>query len=321
MDAEHDGQPHPSALGDDTNTVGDEDGVVFTSSLVPGNHVTVTVTASVAGVLNAWIDFNGDGDWDDPGERIFADRALTPGPNALQFWVPVGSPIGPRIGRFRFSTVGGLGYTGLAPDGEVEDHAVSIEVPIELGSFSATLRGTVVVLSWTTLSENEKLGYRLYRATPLDPSPVLITPELIPGAGTSLQTHEYSYVDEATETGSTYLYALSGVSSSGVETFHPPVTIRVPTLPEVVTLTAPAPHPVVGTAAIAFALPRAGAVRMVLYDVTGRERRVLIHEVMPAGWHTVELVTKGRDGLRAGAYVLTLHTAHGNRSLPVVITD
>ena len=51
VDAETDGQPGPAANGDDL----DEDGVVFTSSLSPGEPVTVEVTASVQGYLSAWV--------------------------------------------------------------------------------------------------------------------------------------------------------------------------------------------------------------------------------------------------------------------------
>ena len=52
----------------------DEDGVVFSTPLVAGTTATIEVTASTAGFLNAWIDFNNDNDWDDSGEQIFTDE-------------------------------------------------------------------------------------------------------------------------------------------------------------------------------------------------------------------------------------------------------
>ena len=54
----------------------DEDGVIFTSETNPlgiFNQDVLTpidVTVSGGGILQAWIDFNGDGDWDDPGENV-----------------------------------------------------------------------------------------------------------------------------------------------------------------------------------------------------------------------------------------------------------
>ncbi len=128
IDAEPDGQPNATATGDDLAGIPDEDGVVFTSPLVPGQPATVRVTASVAGRLNAWIDFNDNLTWADPGEQIFVDRALNPGPNMLAFLVPAGAQQGATtFARFRFNTAGNLGFTGLALDGEVEDYQVKIE--------------------------------------------------------------------------------------------------------------------------------------------------------------------------------------------------
>lgn len=322
VDAEANGQPSLVALGDDMGPIDDEDGVTFTSLVIPGNYATVAVTASVAGMLNAWIDFNGDGDWDDSDEQIFTDRSLTVGPNNLQFWVPLGSSIGMRIGRFRFSTVGGLGYSGLAPNGEVEDHAVSLDVPVELGSFSATVEGTSVVLTWVTHSENENLGYRIYRSTSTDGSIVLLNEELVPGAGTSLETHEYSFVDRTVEAGTTYLYTLADVSTSGVEVRHGPLAVSVPALPMVPTLQTPSPHPASGDATFAFAIPRSGPVRLAIYDVAGRQRRVLVDQTLEAGWHsrTLDAGLRG-DRLGAGVYVVRLQTEEGVATRQIVITD
>jgi hypothetical protein len=49
------------------------------------------------------------------------------------FPVPASAAPGPTFARFRFSSAGGLSYTGLAPDGEVEDYYVIIEEPLDFG--------------------------------------------------------------------------------------------------------------------------------------------------------------------------------------------
>jgi hypothetical protein len=61
---------------------------VFTSPYAPGGTVSVEVTASAAGLLNAWVDFNQDGDWTDAGEQVFSDEPLAGGVNNLAFNVP-----------------------------------------------------------------------------------------------------------------------------------------------------------------------------------------------------------------------------------------
>ncbi len=127
IDAEPDGQPEPMALGDDNNNTADEDGILFSSPLTPGQIASLNITASANGSLNAWIDFNSNGSWGDPGEQIFLDMMLNPGINPLSFPVPASATSGLTFARFRFSTALGLSYTGMAPDGEVEDYAVNIE--------------------------------------------------------------------------------------------------------------------------------------------------------------------------------------------------
>jgi|GEM_PF-1012999 len=133
IDAEADGQPTVGADGDDLNGADDEDGVIFTTPIVPGFEAEVDVLASTRGLLDAWVDFNADGDWDDYGERIFAGTGLAMGVNHLAFKVPpypYAVPTNARTyARFRFSTQGHLHYRGPARDGEVEDYLVKIEEP------------------------------------------------------------------------------------------------------------------------------------------------------------------------------------------------
>jgi hypothetical protein len=126
IDEEVDGQPSAGADGDDANYMPDEDGVLFNTNLAPGDLAEVEVTASCEGKLDAWIDFNGDGDWADANEQIFASEPLTDGINMLTFGVPSDANLGQTYARFRFSTAGGLGYSGVTADGEVEDYAVQI---------------------------------------------------------------------------------------------------------------------------------------------------------------------------------------------------
>jgi len=129
IDNENDGQPSVDALGDDKNPLlvtDDEDGVVFIKLVHPGKPATIKVTASKAGKLDAWVDFNKDGDWTDANENIFKNQALVAGANILNFNMSVDTPLGITYSRFRFSTAGNLAVTGLAADGEVEDYRVFV---------------------------------------------------------------------------------------------------------------------------------------------------------------------------------------------------
>ncbi|MCK5740156.1 hypothetical protein KAH55_13290, partial [bacterium] len=132
VDPEPDGQPTPDALGDDNDGSDDEDGVIFTTPLVPGQLVSLDVTASVDGYLNVTIDLNQDQNWTGSVEQIFIEVPVSAGLNPMTFTLPAQTLPGVTFARFRFSThklviippqTSGM----LALDGEVEDYVVTIE--------------------------------------------------------------------------------------------------------------------------------------------------------------------------------------------------
>lgn len=131
ISGDEDGNPTPTADGDAS-----DDGVSFTSERNPtglfNRHVftDITVTLSAPGFVDAWVDFSGDGDWDDPGEKILNGVEFF-GDSLTQTFAVQIPPTAPEaiaktqsFARFRASGVGGLLPTGLAVDGEVEDYAV-----------------------------------------------------------------------------------------------------------------------------------------------------------------------------------------------------
>lgn len=129
VDAEGDGQPESAASGDDGASARDEDGVELTPLLAAGVSAQATVIVSAAGKLDAWIDFNRDGDWDDAGEQVAASLPLTAGTNAVNIAVPKSVVEGESFARFRLSSAGGLAPSGPANNGEVEDYAVRLALP------------------------------------------------------------------------------------------------------------------------------------------------------------------------------------------------
>ncbi|KAA3631576.1 MAG: hypothetical protein DWQ02_16260, partial [Bacteroidetes bacterium] len=158
VDAELDGQPEPMAGlmndGDDNNTINaslpigtacanDEDGITFSTSLVPGNQACVEVsvvnTTGAMAKLQGWIDFDGNGAFNGADELNTGDFAgggvMIPAAGVTDveycFDVPAGATFSTGstelYSRFRLSENGGLGSGGINPDGsvpigEVEDH-------------------------------------------------------------------------------------------------------------------------------------------------------------------------------------------------------
>jgi SdrD B-like domain/GEVED domain len=159
VDGELDGQPEAMAGlmtgGDDGNNGGyneggagdDENGVTFLTPMIPGFEACVRVntmnTLGGSAVLQAWIDFNGDGDVNDAGEQLNTLSFAAAAPGAI---VPAGASVnsdfcftvpstatfqgGQAFARFRLSPSGGLSANGPAnmpfPIGEVEDYKVPL---------------------------------------------------------------------------------------------------------------------------------------------------------------------------------------------------
>jgi hypothetical protein len=126
VDGEADGIPTLAANGDDLNGMYDEDGVRFYNPFAVGTSTEIEVSASVKGYLNAWLDFDLNGSWAEPKDHIFINQELNPGTNVLTITIPPGNPTGNTYLRFRFDTGGNLSFTGIAPNGEVEDYKITI---------------------------------------------------------------------------------------------------------------------------------------------------------------------------------------------------
>ena len=131
-DEEAEGQPSAGAAGDNLAGLPDEDGVQIGTIRVGQTRASAIVHVAGAPVdayLDAWIDFNGDGNWDAALERISEHELMHNSDNTIVFDVPSSAVAGQTYARFRLSSAGGLSPYGAAPDGEVEDYAVIIDSP------------------------------------------------------------------------------------------------------------------------------------------------------------------------------------------------
>jgi hypothetical protein len=133
VDGESANQPSAAADADDANGIDDEDGVTF-PTLTQGATVIIPVSVVGGAYLNVWIDWNGDGDFNDTGERIVTNSLKGDETVNLSITVPVNAiTSAPTFARFRFgprSTTPTYGSTGSATFGEVEDYQITIECAI-----------------------------------------------------------------------------------------------------------------------------------------------------------------------------------------------
>lgn len=158
IDYETNGLPNITATGDDLDGVDDEDGVTM-GSLIRGSNTVANITltsGAAGGVLDAWVDFNGNGTWA-PAEKIFSGVALLPGNTNLTFSVPSGAALGTNYARFRLSSGGVSTPSGAATDGEVEDYQVILYQPvpspdITITNIYVTASNTTATVAWNSQS-------------------------------------------------------------------------------------------------------------------------------------------------------------------------
>ena len=135
VDTDLDGMPSVNARGDDQTGVNDEDGVVILGDIAADSTFDLDIFASGQGAsLNAWIDFNNDGDWDDAGEQIFIDQTLILD-QKNRFTLTAPTDVDPAAtalaARFRWGPFG-ISYDGPANAGEVEDYLLPTTTPVNI---------------------------------------------------------------------------------------------------------------------------------------------------------------------------------------------
>lgn len=297
---EADGQPTTDAKGDDINTGNDdEDGVDLPAVVNTNEVITIPISATGAGILNAWIDWNGNGIFD-ASEALTvggsADIPVTAGTTNISVTVPSDAALGVIYARFRLSSAGGLMPTGYAPDGEVEDYMLTIEPPIEIGliSFDAQLVKNAIRIDWLAANEMNNAGYNLYRSTSSVGDFEKINENLIPTKTSTSTNSQYEYLDSNVKE-STYFYKLEDINLDGQSSWHGPIQSTIASdvasavdVPAEYELAGNYPNPFNPVTSINYSLPKRSDMQLVIYDVQGKRVRTLVSGEQAAGIHSVE---------------------------------
>ncbi len=135
IDADNGTQQNANADADDTNgSPDDEDGLQNPAIIPTTVGQTYTLTTYVknesgsTAYLTAYIDFNRDGDFSDPGERADTQHVYWNGSFHSTFTIPAGTTAGTTYARLRLSQTKAEAESpiGAATSGEVEDHKLTI---------------------------------------------------------------------------------------------------------------------------------------------------------------------------------------------------
>lgn len=197
-------------------------------------------------------------------------------------------------------------------------------LPIQLAAFSASvIEGGRVRLDWTTLTETNNYGFEVQKSPSPSTAFETIPNSFIPGHGTTVEPHHYSYIDE-TSTAGIWYYRLKQMDLDGTAHYSEPAQVEVLTGVGNESGTATGfmlaqnfPNPFNPTTTIAYAIPATQQVRLKVYDLLGKEVADLVDEVQRAGNH---VTTWDASGLAGGVYYyrLTSGSAVETRSLVLV---
>ncbi len=178
-DADEAYQASLDADGDDTDAGGDDEDGVSNLILVDRGTSSVDLNIGGSGKLDAFIDFNADGDFEDDGEQIAnaQDYSGVTGDTTLTFNNPFyeGEPqgnftplyaysAGKFFSRWRISSVGGLSASADGPQGEVEDHLFVITPTLNVADSSLT-EGNTGTLEMSFTVSLDKVSNQAVSAT------------------------------------------------------------------------------------------------------------------------------------------------------------
>ena len=214
-----------------------------------------------------------------------------------------------------FTQAGGVPSSRIARYSNDPDNPL----PVELVSFRGTATAQGVQLTWQTATERNNAGFEVRRKTAGEDFVTIASYRFDPslrGKGTTSSTTTYSFADATVEAGKTYTYRLRSVDYDG--TIHDyaqtvSVEVREPVQARVYeyALEQNYPNPFNPTTTIRYSLKETGKVSLRVYDVIGREVKVLVDGVQGAGEYSVVMDATGLSSgvyvyqLRAGGYVFT----------------
>lgn len=199
----------------------------------------------------------------------------------------------------------------------IYDNIADLALPVELASFSATLVGNGVRLTWLTQSEKDNLGFILERKEDCMAWEVIAsyqTHDELRGQGFSTMPTYYKFFDDSVQTNRIYHYRLADVNMNGTITYHAPIVITISASVTLAASSSPGefelhpafPNPFNPTTLLHYNVPYNTHLHMAVFDMTGRHVRTLLSQRQVAGHYSVTWDGTNETGelLGSGVYFI-----------------
>jgi hypothetical protein len=179
--------------------------------------------------------------------------------------------------------------------------------PVELLAFNSQILQSSVLLTWTTATEINNYGFEIQRSSEIDPWRTI---GFVNEHGTSQVKNNYTFKDYNVNlaNGVSISYRLKQNDINGKFSYSNIIFVNKNSIPNGFALLQNYPNPFNGGTVIIFSIPDAADVSLILYDITGKEIKILASENLSAGQHQFSLGTKDFEKLTSGVYLYKLST-------------
>jgi uncharacterized delta-60 repeat protein len=204
----------------------------------------------------------------DPGSVLDYGNAMAIAPNGKI--VVAGQSLVPT-GRYSFAVAQYLGSSG--------------PLPVELTSFSASVRGNGVELFWETATESNNYGFEIERLQIRNLNFEIRNWSqvgFIAGSGTTTSPRQYSFDDNNVVAGR-YSYRIKQIDKDGSFKYTQTAEVEVGLVPKEFTLGQNYPNPFNPSTTIEFTLPQDGRATLKVYNVLGQAVATLFDDRAEAG--------------------------------------
>ncbi len=197
--------------------------------------------------------------------------------------------------------------------GVFERPLISEVVPVELASFTAAAGENGVILNWTTSTETNNDRFEVEKS---DDQSNFHTIGYIKGAGTSTETHSYTYTDIISSNPDAVLYyRLRQVDYSGKFTYSNIVSLNVD-LPQKFQLSQNYPNPFNPATLISFSIKKSGKTSLRIYDALGKLVDEVFNENKEPGSYKINY---NASNLSSGVYVYVLQNNDKSLSRKMIL--
>ncbi|MGE5315813.1 MAG: GLUG motif-containing protein [Acidobacteriota bacterium] len=163
-------------------------------------------------------------------------------------------------------------------------------LPVELTKFTVSASDAGAALAWSTATETNNYGFEIERMKCVTPSAGVTRAWMkigfVQGSGTANAPKSYGYLDRKLAAGK-YSYRLKQIDTDGKCRYSASADVVI-AAPKEYALAQNYPNPFNPSTTIGYQLPVSGKVKLVVYDILGKEAAVLVDEAQEAGTYRVQ---------------------------------